>query len=285
MRAEELHRAQSWVSAHPQPRLSSTADVGKWLGPPWEPGCGMLAASWSGGNAERRSRARTHTLRSSPELQTPGDESQERMAWAEPHSAPRLTLLPPRLCPNIPRLTPSSGAVPAHKAQSLHVREKGPQERNQQWIKLNVQNTFQIPPLALEIGTSERQPVPAQAAAFFPVSVWAGLSSPSMCSGEKPHVKVPRYGNSRAVPAADAGLVSSLHTSNTRQEHRSERSLHGQEGSSEPLRQGGEASAELGAGRDSNMTQDDGGALKIRAQEFTGGSRRETLLLNKVRHR
>lgn len=54
-----------------------------------------------------------------------------------------------------------------------------------------------------------------------------------------------------------------------------------------PGKEGRKDSAEQGAGRDSKMTQDDGGALrapvsasppaKIRAQEFTGGSRREML--------
>lgn len=55
-------------------------------------------------------------------------------------------------------------------ASSLHVREKGPQESNQEWIKLrlNVQNTFQIPPVALEIGTSERHTSPRQRLEFFP---------------------------------------------------------------------------------------------------------------------
>jgi len=54
--------------------------------------------------------------------------------------------------------------------QSLHVHENGPQESNQQWIKLqlNVQNTFQIPLVALKIGTSERHANTLQRVEIFP---------------------------------------------------------------------------------------------------------------------
>lgn len=104
--------------------------------------------------------------------QPPSKHPSIPLSFHRPPTKAPTKALPKHSQPNS-RAEPSSpGAVPAHKAMasSLHVREKGPQESNQEWIKLrlNVQNTFQIPPVALEIGTSERHASPRQRLEFFP---------------------------------------------------------------------------------------------------------------------
>lgn len=104
--------------------------------------------------------------------QPPSKHPSIPLSFHRPPTKAPTKALPKHSQPNS-RAEPSSpGAVPAHKAMasSLHVRERGPQESNQEWIKLrlNVQNTFQIPPVALEIGTSERHASPRQRLEFFP---------------------------------------------------------------------------------------------------------------------
>lgn len=103
---------------------------------------GSLAAEcWRQAGVEETPRdvhEHTHThCRSLPQPHTGGDESQERVAWAGTaacatlshlqsiqaspwHSTVLPPKLPPRLCPNIPSLTP--GLSQAHQEQSLHTK-------------------------------------------------------------------------------------------------------------------------------------------------------------------
>lgn len=177
--------------AHPQPQLSPVLPEEQMLGSGWAlPGNAGSELEWRKRRGTFRAHTHTHTLQiiaSAPgrRRRQPGEGG---MGW---HSSLSHTQ-PPSKHPSIPlafqhpptkalpkysqphcRAEPSSsGAVPAHKAvaQSLHVREKGPQESNQQWrkLRLNVQKTFQIPPVALEIGTSERHASPLHRLEFFP---------------------------------------------------------------------------------------------------------------------
>lgn len=68
------------------------------------------------------------------------------------------------------RSGPCSRAARNPVASPLHVHENGPQESNQQRIqlRLDAQNAFQIPPVALKIGTSERRANALQRVEFFP---------------------------------------------------------------------------------------------------------------------